>query len=118
MVKYNAINEQRIKILTSAQDLINNIVIGEQFSTSDHHIIRFNIHANLTKTLSSELIPDYRKANFDNMRKELAKINFSSVFEDCDVNGVRIKLKDLLETSIKENIPMKKGGKICKIING
>ena len=105
-------------ITCSDDDLINNLDIGEQFSTSDHYIIRFNINANQTKTLSSVQIPDYRKANFDNIRKELAKINLSSVLEDCDVNALLIKLKDLLETTIKENIPMKKRRKDKQKING
>ncbi|MCP4272758.1 MAG: hypothetical protein GY781_12470, partial [Gammaproteobacteria bacterium] len=52
-------------ILATDDNLVNNVEVGDEFSTSDHQIISFNLKFNRDLGQEShEKIPDYKKANF------------------------------------------------------
>lgn len=56
-------------VFATKDDLVDNMHVGEEFHTSDHRIITFNL--NITKNdlgRSNEKIPDFRRANFHKLK--------------------------------------------------
>ena len=65
-------------VMCSDDDLISTVEVGDRFSTSDHNIIRFEINTKLCKNINEEMIPDYKKTNFQTLRNEMANVNWDS----------------------------------------
>ncbi|XP_076034815.1 uncharacterized protein LOC143021293 [Oratosquilla oratoria] len=61
-------------ILTNNEHQISSIIVGDSLGFSDHQEIRFNIIWEKIKSTNNVQVPDFRKANFDNIKTYL-KLN-------------------------------------------
>ena len=95
-------------ILTTDNDMIHNCEVGEKLGTSDHHIIRFSINTTYETQENFIEVPDYRKANFDNFRKEMKRVNWYKLMDEPSAENALANFKDIFQKLEKENIPRKK----------
>ena len=88
-------------ILTTDENLVKDVEIGPEFSTSDHGRVLFTI--NFDKGVvseSKEKIPDYRRANYARLRSQLASINWKEQLATPDVNKAwQVFAKELKEAT-------------------
>ena len=53
---------------TNNETLVSQVEIGARFDVSDHHEIRFKINAKRKVEQNTDLVPDFRKANYQGLR--------------------------------------------------
>jgi hypothetical protein len=105
-------------ILTTDKYLIDNVRVGEPFGTSDHNVVRFSINISKEKFYNNNAMPNYFKANYDEIRNF---INESYIEEnsnetenensnECDIEEYWKKFSVTLEIAKKNFIPVKSIG--------
>ncbi len=62
-------------VFTSDSDLINTCEVCEPLANSDHSIVRIKLNFKMKIKENALLIPNYRKANFVNIKRELDSVN-------------------------------------------
>lgn len=72
-------------IMTTDVSIINNLVVGEPFETSDHQLIRWELVGKTCLVNNSTTSFNYFKANYDEIRKFVKKQNWGSIFESQSV---------------------------------
>jgi len=70
-------------VITNELDMIDNINIGGQFSTSDHNVLHWLIAVATTNVTKTETFRDFNKADIGSIEKELRSIDWST---DLDLN--------------------------------
>ena len=65
-------------LLTNRDDIVSDIVIGDALGNSDHKEVRYIIKWEEKCTLNNTLIPDFRCADFQGLRRQLGRINLTS----------------------------------------
>ena len=93
-------------VFTTCDNLVSNVVIGSEFSSSDHRVITFDISidaANLPE--SHEKVLDFRKADFAKLRHTLANQNWNNIIELNDVNLAWQNFTDKLNFAVQSSIP-------------
>jgi ribonucleases P/MRP protein subunit RPP40 len=107
-------------ILSNEEHIVQNVKVGEHFSTSDHQIIRFElIVGNKSKYRSEdELYYDYFRANYEEARNLARSIDWTRVIKgeniDADWNSFIAKLNEIKEKCIPKK---KKRRSKCKWAN-
>ena len=75
-------------VLTTNEDLIENLTVDNKISNSDHRAITFDLRLkNKVANISNEKIPDFRKGNFQNLRKILAETDWNQFSNINDINA-------------------------------
>src|SRR6266568_4819827 len=93
-------------VLTSEENMIENLSVGERFGTSDHQIIRWNMLA--CKEIQKEIKSfNYNKGDYDNMRVEAGLIKWNEVVTGNNVESDWSRLKKNFEQMRKKFIPFK-----------
>lgn len=105
-------------LLTSEENMINNVTVGEPFGSSDHQIIRFNFIASKEDSGEEFKSHNYFKANYERMREEARMINWEGVIMGVDIevdwNSLKLEIVKLRDTYV----PYKKNQKSrCKWVN-
>ncbi|XP_050709044.1 uncharacterized protein LOC126993921 [Eriocheir sinensis] len=79
-------------LLTNREDIISNIEVGDSLGNSDHKEIRFNIKWEDRVSSNNTLIPDFRKADHEGLRKQLQRLRGvrSEVGQDPKQGGALI----------------------------
>ena len=62
-------------LITSRENLITDVEIGENIASSDHNLIKCNLQKSFRIDSSLSVIPDLRKANFTRLREDLQLID-------------------------------------------
>ena len=95
-------------LFTTDDNLINNVEVGEEFSSSDHRIVTFELKFNSDNENSSfEKIPDYKKANFHKLKHTIENIDWSNISSSTDINDAWKVFTSLYNTAVNSCIPMK-----------
>ena len=95
-------------VLANDENTVKDLKVGPEFSSSDHHSLSFTINFNKTKVNESkEKVPDYRRANYDSLRMQLASINWNSLLETPDVNKAWEALATTLKETAKLCVPLR-----------
>ena len=63
------------KVLSSKREFVDNVVIQEPLGSSDHNELHFNINIKSDKTKVKQCRRDFRKGNYQEIRKSLAHID-------------------------------------------
>ena len=96
-------------VLTTNDDLIENLIVNNEFSSSDHRAITFNLSFTSKKSnTSNEKIPDFNRANLQKFREMLADTNWTHF---CNINDINAQWKFFSETyakAVHKCIPLKK----------
>lgn len=94
-------------IFSTNETLIGNVIVGPEFSTSDHKIVRFNIDLKVyEENLSDELVYVYSKGNYDKLRTIFSEIDWSQLSRETDINSSWNKFTDILNSAVKACIPV------------
>ena len=94
-------------IFSTNETLIGNVIVGPEFSTSDHKIVRFNIDLKVyEENLSDELVYVYSKGNYDKLRTIVSEIDWSQLSRETDINSSWNKFTDILNSAVKACIPV------------
>jgi hypothetical protein len=105
-------------ILTTDKYLIDNVRVGEPFGTSDHNVVRFSINISKEKIYNNNAMPNYFKANYDEIRnfinetyiEENSNETENENSNECDIEEYWKKFSVTLEIAKKNFIPVKSIG--------
>jgi len=107
-------------VFVSEENMVENLVVGEPFVTSDHQIIRWKFVAckENKKSLDQIITHDYFKGDYDTMREEAKNIAWEGIVDGHSVENNWEKIKCILEGFREKYIPLRraKRGK-CKWVN-
>jgi len=93
-------------VFTSEENMIKNLVVGENFGTSDHQIIRWNMLA--CKELQRDIKSyNYTKVNYDIMRHEIALLTWDNIIIVENVEDDWFQFKAVIEKIRNELVPCK-----------
>ena len=95
-------------ILSTDDDLISDVFIGDCFSTSDHSYITCIIQV-LQQEDTEELVyrPNFREADWETIRIFLANVNWTEVFENKDLDGMCDVMNCIIQTTVSNFVPLK-----------
>jgi hypothetical protein len=95
-------------VLATKDDLIDNLIVGDVFSNSDHRIITFTINfISDERAISAEKIPDFRKANFEQFRALMDQIEWNVCRNMSDINDKWTFFTNAYQKATDKCIPMK-----------
>ena len=96
-------------MFTTNDDLIEDLIVNNEFSNSDHRAITFNLSfTSKIYNSSDEKIPDFRKANFQKFKEMIASTDWSQF---CNTNNINADWQFFTKTYAKaaqECIPLRK----------
>ena len=96
-------------VITSDENIIENISVGEPFHSSDHQIVRFEIILqDCNMKINSHISYNFFKANYNKVRSKIRDMNIMRKIESVDVNDSWMLFKKSMEEVIQEIIPIKK----------
>ena len=96
-------------VLTTNDDLVDNLTVDDEFSNSDHRAITFNLGFKSKKSnVSNEKIPDFRRGNFQKLREIIAETDWSHFDNINDVNALWKIFTETYVKAVQESIPLKK----------
>ena len=64
-------------VLSSHKEFVDNVVIQEPLGSSDHNQLHFNINIKSDKTKVKQCSRDFRRGNYEKIRKSLALIDWN-----------------------------------------
>lgn len=94
-------------VLTSNENMVNNLVVSEPFGTSDHNIVTFDTIYKTNTRVWKEKYYDYRKADFKGMRSFLNGTNWNNILESENVEDMWDKFKCKMNEAVEGFVPMK-----------
>ena len=95
-------------VLTNNTSLVSSVQSKGQLGASKHIILEAELIIPSCKNETVQMIPDYSKADFDEIRKILGQINWSEELIGEDTEGSWNKFKEKLTNVINKCIPKKK----------
>lgn len=93
-------------ILTTDENLVEGLTVGEHFGTSDHQVVRWNIYLD-NEDLKKENLDskNFFKADYDKIRNELEKTNLAKKIESANVEEAWAIIKKELNLVVDKYIP-------------
>ena len=64
-------------VLSSQKEFVDNVVIQEPLGSSDHNQLHFNINIKSGKTKVKQCRRDFRRGNYEEIRKSLAILDWN-----------------------------------------
>ena len=101
-------------VLSSQKEFVDNVVIQEPLGSSDHNQLHFNINIKSDKTKVKQCRRDFRRGNYDEIRKSLALIDWNDKMNNKTATECWNILRGELYSAIDSYVPMKKQGKRYK----
>ena len=101
-------------VLSSQKEFVDNVVIQEPLGSSDHNQLHFNINLKSDKTKVKQCRRDFRKGNYKQIRKSLARIDWNDKMKNKTATECWNILRGELDSAIDSYVPMKKQGKRSK----
>ena len=75
-------------ILTNQDDLVKETDVGKQLGNSDHCEIRFILQGEKdVRSVNKHRVPDFRKANYEGLRRHLKGISWSPLEREGEVRS-------------------------------
>ena len=94
--------------MTDVENIVENIIVGECFGTSDHQIIRWDLTISDIKQTSKDVRYNYFKADYDNIRKCIINKNLMSKITGLNVeNSWKVFIQSMQEV-IEGQVPIQK----------
>ena len=63
-------------VLTNNENMISGVDVGSQLGCSDHREIRFNLEWEANHSNNLVIVPDFRRANYEGLRRHLEEVNW------------------------------------------
>ena len=91
--------ENILDLVLTNNDNISEVDIGSQLDCSDHREIRFNLEWEVNHNNNLVLVPDFRRANYEGLRRRLEGVNweFLEVGDDGPGNSVERTYNNLVK---------------------
>jgi len=90
-------------VITSDENMIENVSVGEHFNTGDHQVIRWELMMEQTQEVKAYVKrPDFFKAGYDLVRLKVKDLE--SAVRCLEVNDAFKKFKGNMREHIEENI--------------
>ena len=94
--------------------VLTEIIIMTSLGSSDHNQLHFNIKIKSDKTKVRQLLRDFRKGNYKEIRKNLALTDWIDRIKNKTATECWNILRSELDSAIDRYVPMKKQGKRSK----
>ena len=101
-------------MLSSQKELVDNVKIKEPLGSSDHNQMHFNINIKSDRTKVKQCRRDFGKANYKEIRKRLALIDWNDKMKNKTATECWNILRGGLDSAIDSYVPMKKQWKRSK----
>ena len=101
-------------VLSSQKEFVDNVVIHEPLGSSDHNQLHFNINIKSDKTKVKQCRRDFRRGNYEEIRKSLAIIDWNDKMNNKTATECWNIFRGELDRAIDNYVPMKKQGKRSK----
>ena len=101
-------------VLSSQKEFVDNVVIQEPLGSSDHNQLHFNINIKSDKTKVKQCRRDFRRCNYEEIRKSLAIIDWNDKMNNKTATECWNIFRVELDRAIDSYVPMKKQGKRSK----
>ena len=96
-------------VFSTNDELISNVVVGPEFSTSDHKIVKFDIDLKIyEKNGSEEIVYVYSKGDYDKLRLILSETDWNEISSCSNIDESWKKFTNILNTAVKSCIPVTK----------
>ena len=95
-------------VLSSQKEFADNVVIQEPLVSSDHNQLHFNINIKSDKTKVKQCRRDFRRGNYEEIRKSLALIDWNDKMNNKTATECWNILRGELDSAIDSYVPMKK----------
>src|SRR6218665_1389667 len=93
-------------VLTSDENMIETLSVGEHFNISDHQVVRWGIVMEQTQEVKANVKrPNFFKADYDLVRNKLKEKNLESAVRGTEMNDAWKKLNGIMRKIIENNIP-------------
>lgn len=66
-------------VLTNNENMVSELDVGGELGGSDHKEIRFNLDWAVIHKLNIVLVPDFRRANYEGLRRHLEEVNWRTL---------------------------------------
>ena len=101
-------------MLSSQKAFVDNVVIQEPLGSSDHNQLHFNINIKSDKTKVKQCRRDFRRGNYEEIRKSLALIDGNDKMNNKTATECWNIFRGELDRAIESYVSMKKQGKRSK----
>ena len=101
-------------VLSSQKEFLDNVVIQEPLCSSDHNQLHFNINIKSDKTKVKQCRRDFRRSNYEEIRKSFAIIDWNDKMNNKTATECWNIFIEELDRAIGSYVPMKKQGKRSK----
>jgi hypothetical protein len=95
-------------ILTSEPDMVEEIEVREQFVTSHHHILTFDIIVSITLKDNPQTAYDYKRGDYDGMRAYMSNIQWNTLLAGKTTEEMWEIFKVTMDSAVKDFIPTRK----------
>ena len=96
-------------VLSSQKEFVDNVVIQEPLGSSDHNQLHFNINIKSDKTKVKQCRRDFKRGNYEEIRKSLALIDGNDKMNNNTATECWNIFRGELDRAIDSYVPMKKG---------
>ena len=94
-------------LITDVPETVVNIEDIGRLGKSDHSMILFETTFNHDNSYSEEKIPDWSKANIDNINQDLSAIDWHNELKDLDTNEALNYFHNKVDETVRRNVPLK-----------
>ena len=104
-------------VLSTEENMVQNLEVGEPFGNSDHRIVRWKLATNKEIEVEKKM-HNYFKADYDKIREEAEGINWVTLIGEDSINKDWENVKATLDKLKTDYIPIKRQSKNkCKWAN-
>ena len=94
-------------VLSSDANLVYDVQSVGALGTSDHTMLLVTVAGATQRSHTNELIPDWKKADMDGIKRELAGINWDEKFSNLDCEASWDSFKSILDELQSRFVPLK-----------
>ena len=95
-------------VLATDPGMVENVVICDSLSTSDHFGISFDVIVNVVMKQSCSISYDYKNGDYTSMRNYLEELDWVNLFKGKSTYEMWSLFKYVLDYCVKEFVPIKK----------
>ena len=100
--------------MTPQKEFVDNVVMQEPLGSRDHNQLHFIINIKSDKTKLKQCRSDFRRGNYEEIRKSLARIDWNDKMNNKTATECWNILRAELDSATDSYVPMKKQGKRSK----
>lgn len=97
-------------VFSSEEGMVENLVVREHFSNSDHNVITFELIQMTADLIEKKSYLNFNKGDYVGMNSDLSKVVWESELCNLDTNCMWNKFQNILSTAIDKYVPVSKPG--------